>query len=482
MAVPPACDRCARSPLPAALMLRRLMLRPLILCGVMCSLMLCPVLLCPASAAEPGPPGYRVYSETLLLLDRWRGTRTVQVDRTDVRQRLRLDAWRLGQGDEPRGGPRFDMVLDLEVGSDLGPPSEVVDAVPDGRRVRLDLYTAELRVDDAFGVLDARIGRQRVLDAIGFAALDGAVAELWLMPHVTLRMLGGLEVRRTWSRFGPDLYETDDTLLRDSPGGVIGVGARTRDLGPHAIDLAWRRTLDDGGTLRDEIGAAAVVRALDSLDATAGLIVDLIYLRPSELRLGAAHRLSAETRLEASWLRLHPTFAADSIWSAFVTEAHHAGRLTAHHEAGRWRLTADGELRVFDGGQGSEIADGLAGVGGVRIDRAFDISARTARFGLDGRLGLGYGGARHHLDAFGHFPLRMIGPNEPIWMRVRLGAAYFDVPDRDDWDGWAGWLAGSAEWFAAAGVRLDGVVEAHAHRAEAPRVRVMARMTLEDRW
>lgn len=433
-------------------------------------------------AAEPGPPGYRVYSETLLLLDRWRGTRTVQVERTDMRQRLRLDAWRLGQGTEARGGPCFDLVLDLEVGSDLGPPSEVVDAVPDGRRVRLDLYAAELRVDDAFGVLDARVGRQRVFDALGFTALDGAVAELWLMPHVTLRVLGGLEVRRTWSEFGPDLYEADDTLLRDTPGGIVGLGARTRDLGPHAVDVAWRRILDDGGTLRDEVGAMAIFRPLAALDASAGAVFDLLYLRPSELRLGLAHRLAAETRLEAEWLRLHPTFAADSIWSAFVTEAHHAGRLALHHEVGRWRVTADGEARVFDGGPGSELLDGLAGVGGARVDRAFDIAARTARFGLDGRMGLGYGGARHHLDAFGHFPLLLIGPNEPVWMRIRMGAAYFDVPDRDDWDGWAGWLAGSAEWFAAAGVRLDGVLEAHAHRAEAPRIRVMARMTLEDRW
>jgi len=435
-----------------------------------------------AVRAADGPPSYRVHSQTLLILDRWRGTRTVSVDRTDVRQRLRLDAWRLGEGTAVRDGPRFDLVLDLEVGSDLGPVPEVIDAVPDGRRVVLDLYAAELRVDDAFGVLDARIGRQRVLDALGFTALDGAVAELWLMPHVTLRVLGGLEVRRTWNHFGPDLYETGDTGLRDAPGGVIGLGVRTRDLGPHAVDVAWRRTLDDGGTLRDEIGALAAIRLMAPLDAIVAAVFDLVYLRPSELRMGLGWRVNPRTRVDAEWLRLHPTFAADSIWSAFVTEAHHAARLAGHHEAGPWRFTLDGELRAFDGGAGSDVADGLAGVGGFRVDRGFMMAARQARVGLDGRLGLGYGGDRHHLDVFGRIPVARIGPDDPIWLRLRLGAAYFDVPDRDDWDGWTGWLAAAAEWFAAEGVRLDGVIEGHAQRSESPRVRVMARFTLEDHW
>lgn len=434
------------------------------------------------SAAEPAPPGYRVHSETLLVLDRWRGTRAVVVERTDVRQRLRLDAWRLGQDDAERSGSRLDLVLDLEVGSDFGPTPEVVDAIPDGRRVVLDLMTAELRLDDAFGVLDARIGRQQVLDALGFTALDGAVAELWLMPHVSLRVLGGFEVRRRWSRFGPDLYEADDTLLRDDPGGVIGLGLRTRDLGPHALDVAWRRILDAGGTLRDEIGAIGALRVGEGLDGTAGAIFDLLFLRPSELRAGLAWRRDARTRFEVEWLRLHPTFAADSIWNAFVTEAHHAARIAGHLTLDPWRLTADGELRAFDGGEGSALADGLAGVGGLRIDRAVLIAARTARFGVDGRVGLGYGGVRHHLDAFGHLPLRLVGPDAPIWLRIRLGAAYFDVPDRDDWDGWAGWMAAAAEWFAAEGVRVDGVLEGHAHRAEALRIRAMARLTLEDHW
>ncbi len=436
------------------------------------------------AAADPAdhPPGYRVHGETLLILDRWRGTRAVTVERTDMRQRLRLDAWRLGQDPDTRGGPRLDLALDLEIGSDLGPTADVLDAVPDGRRVILDLYAAHLDLRGAFDVLDVRLGRQRTLDALGFEGFDGAAVEVRALPYVTLRAHGGLTIHRAWSTFGPELYETDDTRLRDAPGGVVGVGARTRGLDAVAADVVWRRVLDDGGTLQDAVAAAALARLGDAFDASAGAVYDLLYLRPSELRAGLGWRASAATRLDAEWLRSHPTFAGDSIWSAFVTEAHHAARLAAHHQTGPWRISGDAELRLFDGGAGGAAEDDRAFVGGARVQRAFRVLSRAAHAGLDGRLGLGYGGARHHLDAFGRLPIRLMGPESPLWLRMRLGAMYFDVPDRDDWDGWAGWLAVAGEWYAADGLRLDGVLEGHTHRAEALRVRAMARLTVEGLW
>ncbi len=432
----------------------------------------------PALAERPvasGPPSYRVHSETLLILDRWRGTEAVIVERTDVRQRLRLDAWRL-LGD----GPRLDLVADLEIGSDLGPELDVVLATPDARRTVLDLYRAHLILDT--GPLDARLGRLVLLDALGYDAVDGAAVELHLIPFVTARLHGGFAARRQWSSFGPELYEPDDTLLRDDPGAVVGAGLRARDLdrvGLDAeLDLTWRRHFDDGGAVRDEAGAAALVRVLDPLDLEASAVRDLIWGRFSHLEAGAGLRLGERTRLDAGWRRVHPTFAADSIWNAFVTAPAHVARLAAEYRPGLWRLAVDGEYRRFDADADAEGA----WTGGARVDRGFTLGARPARLGLDVRSGAGYGGARHHADLYGVIPIPAGAPDEPIALRVRLGAAHFDVADRDLYDGWAGWALLAAGWQATPLLRLDGTLEGHGHGAETFRLRALARLTVEDLW
>lgn len=443
---------------------------------------LCVLGACAAAAeAEPSAPGYRVYSETLLLLDRWRGTEAVVVERTDVRQRLRLDAWGLvGEAvvDGKDGGPRLDLVIDLEIGSDLGPSLDMLEAIPDGRRTVLDLYRAHLQLR-AWDALDARLGRLVLQDALGFDAVDGAAVELAVVPFVTARVHGGLGVRRAWSNFGPELYEPDDTLLRDEAGAVVGAGLASRGLDAWHVDLAWRRHFAgidaDGGLVRDELGAAVFGRPVEVLDLSAGAIGDLIFLRLSELRAGAGLRLGESGRVEGEWRRVHPSFAADSIWSWFVTEPSHAGRVAASWRPGLWFLGVDGELRRFDDG-----AD--AWIGGARVDRGVGLFARPARVGVDARVGTGYGGERHHVDVYGRIPVPVGVANEPVDLRFRLGAAYFDVTDRDDYDGWAGWAVLAGEWQATPRMRLDGTLEGHAHRAEDFRLRAMARLVVEDLW
>lgn len=422
-----------------------------------------------------GAPTWRVYSETLMLLDRWRGTRAVAVERTDVRQRLRLDAWALAATDAAADAPRLDLVVDLELGSDLGPPLAVVEAIPDGRRAVLDLYRAELRL--VLGALDGRIGRVVLVDALGFDAVDGAAVELALLPYVTARAHGGLAVRRAWSTFGPELYEPDGTALRDDAGAVVGAGLRSRDLDRVDLDVTWRRHLDadDGLPVRDELGAAALARPWGPFDLHATAVYDLVFARASAVGAGAATRIGEAARVEGEWRRVHPTFAVDSIWSWFQTAAAHSGRLAASVRPGAWQLAADAELRRFDGG-----AD--AWIGGGRVDRGFSWWARPARLGIDGRVGTGYGGARRHLDVYGTLPVPVGAPNEPVALRFRLGAAHFDVADRDEYDGWAGWGLLAAGWQATPRMRLDGTVEAHGHRAEAFRVRALLRLVVEDLW
>jgi len=148
-------------------------------------------------------------------------------------------------------------------------------------------------------------------------------------------------------------------------------------------------------------------------------------------------------------------------------------------------VTVDGELRIFDPGADDGEApagDDMAVVAGGRVERRIPVGVRSARVGVDSRMSTGHGGDLQHADLFGRVPIRLRAPEEPLWIELRAGAAHFDAPDRDLWDGWAGWVAGSGQWYAAEGIRLDGVIESHLRIDTSPRIRAMARLTVEDHW
>lgn len=440
-----------------------------------------------SAAPDVSHAQYRVRSQTVLVLDRWRGTRVVTVERTDIRQRLQLDGWRLGAGpagDDPPGGLRLDARVDLEIGSDVGPPVALIDEIPDTRRTALDLYAAEIRLRDAWSVLDAALGRQVMLDALGLTVVDGASVELRAVPYAELSAYAGLAARRGWSGFGPDLYGQADTALPEARGYVVGAGARTRELDRVSADLSWRRRFDTY-TVRDEVGAAAHARPIDAAELSGVVVGDLAVSRLTEARLGGAWRPTASTRVGAEWSRVHPAFSLDTIWNAFITEPSQGLRLDGLLERGPWRYLLDAEVRLFDAGPADAAeprGPDQALIAGARIDRAVDFGGLSSRLGVEGRIGTGYGGARHHLDAFGRFPIRLLAPRPPVWLRVRLGGAYVDVPARNAFDGFAGWAVLAAEWQAAPGVRIDGAFEAHSHAADPFRMQAMTRLTLEELW
>ena len=139
----------------------------------------------------PTDARWHLSAETTFDSTRWQGVQT-PLERTDVRQRLRLSGWPMRQAN---GRPRLSVNLDLTVGSDLGPEPDAFDAMPDGRRVALDLMQANLKLHDLGGRVDVLFGRTWFLDALGADALDGVVAQGRLAPHFLMEVGTGLAVR-----------------------------------------------------------------------------------------------------------------------------------------------------------------------------------------------------------------------------------------------------------------------------------------------
>ncbi len=408
------------------------------------------------AAANPWPDGaaYHLRVDSQLTTDRWRGPSPEPIDRLDVRQRLELGVF----------GEVVSFHADVEIGSDLGPTADELTARPDARRVELDVRSAHLAVRDLGGVVDARLGRHVLYDALGFDALDGATVEVHALPHLSVEGSAGFAARRGWSDFGPDIYSPDGTVLPDDPGYLVGAALATRELRYARARAAWRRLFDGDDVQRDEAGLGLSVGPLGPVELEGGGRVDTVFARLTETWGGARLRVGP-TRWRAAWRRVEPVFAADSIWNAFGAEPYHAADAGAAVELGPWRVDADGGGRRFDD-------EASAGDAGLRLVRRFAHRARAGHVGVEGRGGFGHGGARHYGDAFGSVPLPT---TDPTWLRVRAGAVHVGDPDRT-----SGWGLLALTWQAAENLRVEALGEAFGGADLPYRIRGMGRLTVEE--
>ena len=96
-----------------------------------------------SSGAGPIPPDfYRVRVGSQLKIDQWMSGYGYDVRQTDINYRLQLDAapaWGRAQG--------ISLAFDSDLGTDLGPDSSYHYRSNDSRLTRIDLYRAELRMN-----------------------------------------------------------------------------------------------------------------------------------------------------------------------------------------------------------------------------------------------------------------------------------------------------------------------------------------------
>lgn len=432
----------------------------------------------------PADPDWRLQSWSSLDGTQWQVGGTI-LDRTDVRQRLRLTGWPFRQRD---GRPRMEVSLDLSIGSDLGPEPDAFAAQPDARRMQLDLFAAHVLLRDLGGRIDVVLGRRWFLDALGADAVDGLTVAARLAPWFRLEVAGGLAARRRWSLFGPDLFTPDGTRMPSERGHVIRARVATHGLRWIAASAGITRHFDAavqteraGATLR--VGPDAL--HLDSLGR-----FDLIHRQFNRVEIAAGHRGRA-TSLRLGWRRHRPSFSADSIWNAFVPIGYHAGFLAGDVRFGAWTLGLDASGRVYPPGPSTATTPGLlspasapegerehAWEGGGRISRRIERGV----VGISARHADGFGGLRQYGDIFTEIGLPTMLGRRPTSLRARLGGVRHQPRDQSARPVRSLWALLAGTWRPEESMRVEATAEWYGADALANRMRFMGRLTLEDWW
>lgn len=431
----------------------------------------------------PTDPRWQIQAESSLDFTRWRGVNTL-IERADVQQRLVLNGWPLRQAD---GRPRLSVRLDLNIGSDLGPDAAAFNAQPDPRRMRLDLFGAQLVLHDLGDRVDVKLGRQWFLDALGADALDGLVVQARLAPFMALEAGAGFAVRRGWSNLGPDLFSPDGTRLPTERGQVIR--ARLATQGLRWLSASAGITQQADAVVQTRRAGGAVRIGPTALHVEGLGRYDLILRRTLRLQAAIA-RQSRRYTLRAGWRRSRPGFSADSIWNAFVPVAHDAGFADVQARVGRWTLAADGALHVYPSGPTAAQTPGLpmpVQPPSVDADRAFDAGAQISRRTDWGRAGGtlrwadGFGGARQFGDLFVTVPLPTMLGRMQNQLDARIGGIRF-APTLDADPVHSAWAMLTGRWYPEENMRIEAVGEWYAATDEPGRLRIMGRLAVEDWW
>jgi hypothetical protein len=444
----------------------------------------------PVASAEPytvppwpTDPRWQIRAESSLDFTRWRGVNTVQ-ERADVQQRLVLNGWPMRQSD---GRPRLSMHLDLNIGSDLGPEPDAFLSQPDPRRMRLDLFGAQLVLHDVGDRVDIKLGRQWFLDALGADALDGLVVQARLAPFMALEAGAGFAARRGWSNIGPDLFSPDGTRLQTNGGQVIRARLSTMGLRWLQASAGLTRQADtDVQVHRAAFAARVGPRALhvDTLGR-----YDLILRRTLRVQAAVGRQTRTYT-IRAGWRRNRPSFSADSIWNAFVPVAHDAGFADVQARVGAWTLAADGAVHVYPSGDATAQTPGLpmpVQPDPVDAERALDVGGQLSRRTRWGRAGGslrwadGFGGARQFGDLFVTVPMPTMLGRIQGQLNARVGGLRFE-PTLDAEPVHSAWAMLTGRWYPEENMRIEAVAEWYDATDEPGRLRIMGRLALEDWW
>jgi hypothetical protein len=283
--------------------------------------------------------------------------------------------------------------------------------------------------------ISARLGRQTIYDAIGFARFDGLQLRFAPVGWIAFEADGGALVRRTSfagsSAFEPqgsirlDLSGIDPTRVpwvdtarttflvggsvRGGPGSYLQVGAAFRQL--------WD---DDGAIVMRRLGLTATsdLHPLVRLEGIAVLdLLDTTII--TALAAAEVHDDAFAVRL--AYDRQVPRFDPGSIWAWFSTAPIDQLRLSGHY-----RFTPDLELgaglrgrRAELGGQhGDDLDVGVEGSLRTRVER---VTIDAGGFGWSGSLGPVAGVS---LDV-----ARPIIPE--LALEAHLSVWHFDDPNRE---------------------------------------------------
>jgi hypothetical protein len=356
----------------------------------------------PAQAIEPeltsdsAAQAYDVHSPTgQTSLERTRFTSMLGVNLYDI----------LGEDKVRRDGPEIDFRARVRYDADYGIAGAETDNTNGSRFVPglsdtaglVDIMYAYLEGRRFFhGVLGWKLGRQYMVDSLGWWSFDGAEVKATTPYFVAVEGYGGLEVRGgmplstprfeaggVWrgdrSGFDPSLYP------QFQPSDVApAFGAAIESAGVTWIHsrLSYRRVYDTGsvGVLEfpnanlpptqygtydgaristDRIGYSVEADFKKWGGVKAGLAYDLYDVKFSQVY--AAFDVFATKRLTVSvdYDYFAPTYDADSIWNIFASEPMNDVSLRGSYARERFSVSAGVNARIYN----VDTTDPVAGAG-----------------------------------------------------------------------------------------------------------------------
>jgi hypothetical protein len=339
----------------------------------------------PEVTSDSAAQQYDVRSPTgATVLDRTRFTSTLGVNLYDI----------LGQDTLRRDGPELDFRARVRYDADYGissgetDPTQYATFVPGVQDTSglVDVMYAYIEGRRfAHGVLGFKLGRQYMVDALGWWSFDGAEVKATLPYFFAVEGYGGLEVRGglplstprfeaggVWrgnrSSFDPSLYP------QFQPADVApAFGAAIESSGVTWLHsrLTYRRVYDTGSVgvaefanpnlppgpnstydatriSTDKIGYAveADLRKVGAIKA--GLAYDLYNVKFTQIYGSLDVFATKRLTVSADYDYYAPTFDADSIWNVFASEPINDVSLRGAYNQGHLSLSAGAHARIYD--------------------------------------------------------------------------------------------------------------------------------------
>lgn len=299
--------------------------------------------------------------------------------------------------------------------ADFGLSDREREDVKNLRKDQLSIPYVFIQAKDVAGFLDVTLGRQLHADALDYLMMDGGIVTVKTPLYFGVELIGGLEVKESLSDFNVSAFELDGVrFLRDEKPAdkttvVLGAALVTEDLTWTRAWLGYRRLFSGGYVDQEKVGGSFYQRVVEGLHVNALASYDLYNGRFDKIQAGIRWQVSDAFDVEGEYLRMLPSFDADSIFNIFTAFALNDGHLKL-----RWHGSADSQLYVggmvrFFGNEGYGAREGelLLEEKATVVEAWGAMGGIAQRFGRDGRLHLdaswetGYGGDRLLVDLGG---------------------------------------------------------------------------------
>jgi hypothetical protein len=330
------------------------------------------------------------------------------IGRQRYTETLSLRVWDLQGAREP-GAPTLTAVARLRLDADFGidpsslAPTNPTSFVPGLAQQRLDLMMAYVEGRGyAGGVVGFRLGRQYVIDPLGFWSFDGGTVSVDTQAHFKVEAYGGAEQRGDPTMLSTSRFEADgvwrgnrrgmddalypaylsETRLAPAYGftlattGLDFLDARVtyrkvvdRDtvvISPFPDALGNYQRVGGDRVSTEKVGGAIIATAKGIGTVRADVVYDALVKKPSEFSGSVESSVIPSLDLSADVGYFLPTFDGDSIFNWFE----HMATTTLDGRA-RWQTTrrlsfsATGGIRRFDASGAATLFDVLGSVDGL---------------------------------------------------------------------------------------------------------------------